>query len=54
VIKEPPGDQKRGNRWWVVVYAGRDPLTGKKRQKTGTAASKAEARQLEARLISRR
>jgi hypothetical protein len=52
VTKEPPGDQKRGNRWWVVVYAGRDPLTGKKRQKTGTAASKAEARQLEARLIS--
>jgi hypothetical protein len=44
--------KKRGNRWWVAVYAGRDPLTGKKRQKTGTAASKAEARQLEARLIS--
>ena len=43
--------KKRGNRWWVV-HAGRDPLTGKKRQKTGTAASKAEARQLEARLIS--
>jgi hypothetical protein len=36
----------------VVVYAGRDPLTGRKRQKTGTAATKAEARQLEARLIS--
>ena len=35
--------EKRGNRWWVVVYAGRDPLTGRKRQKTGTAASKAEA-----------
>ena len=44
--------KKRGNRWWVVVYAGRDPLTGRKRQKTGTAATKAEARQLEARLIS--
>jgi Arm DNA-binding domain len=29
--------KKRGNSWWVVVYAGRDPLTGKKRQKTGTA-----------------
>ena len=26
--------EKRGNRWWVVVYAGRDPLTGRKRQKT--------------------
>jgi integrase len=44
--------KKRGNRWWVVVYAGRDPLTGRKRQKTGTAATKAEARRLEARLIS--
>jgi tryptophan synthase beta subunit len=43
--------KKRGNHWWVVVYAGRDPLTGKKRQKTGTAATKAQARQLEARLI---
>ena len=32
--------------------AGRDLLTGRKRQKTGTAATKAEARQLEARLIS--
>jgi hypothetical protein len=52
VIKEPPVIKKRGNRWWVVVYAGRDPLTGRKRQKTGTAATKAEARQLEARLIS--
>jgi hypothetical protein len=27
----------RGNGWWVVVYTGRDPHTGKKRQKTGTA-----------------
>ena len=44
--------KKRANSWWVVVYTGRDPLTGKKRQKTGTAATKAEARQLEARLIS--
>jgi hypothetical protein len=30
--------KKRGNRWWVVVYAGRDPLTGRKRQKTGLPA----------------
>jgi len=44
--------KKRGNSWWVVVYAGRDPLTGRKRQKTGTAKTKAEARQLEARLIT--
>jgi integrase len=42
--------RKRGNSWWVVVYAGRDPLTGKKRQRTGTAKTRAEARQLEARL----
>jgi hypothetical protein len=43
--------KKRGDRWRVVVYAGRDPLTGRKRQKTGTAATKAEARQLEARPV---
>jgi integrase len=43
--------KKRGNSWWVVAYTGRDPLTGKKRQKTGTARTRAEARQLEARLI---
>ena len=43
--------KKRGSSWWVVVYTGRDPLTGKKRQKTGTAKTRAEARQLEARLI---
>jgi len=44
--------KKRGNHWRVVVYAGRDPLTGRKRQKTGTAATKAQARQLEARLVT--
>jgi transposase len=44
--------KKRGTSWWVVVYAGRDPLTGRKRQKTGTARTYAEARQLEARLIT--
>jgi integrase len=43
--------KRRGNSWWVVVYTGRDPLTGKKRQKTGTARTRAEARQLEARLL---
>jgi integrase len=43
--------KKRGKSWWVVVYTGRDPLTGKKRQKTGTARTRAEARQLEARLL---
>jgi hypothetical protein len=43
--------KKRGKSWWVVVYTGRDPLTGKKRQKTGTAKTRAEACQLEAKLI---
>jgi integrase len=43
--------KKHGNSWWVVVYAGRDPLTGRKRQKTRTAATKAEAHQLVAHLI---
>jgi hypothetical protein len=44
------GDQE-ARQLWLVVYAGRDPLTGRKRQKTGTARTKAEARQLEARLV---
>ena len=35
--------KQRGNRWWFVVWAGRDPLTGRKRLRTGTAATKAEA-----------
>jgi integrase len=53
VIKEPFAViKKRGSSWWVVIYAGRDPLTGRKRQKTGTAETRAEARQLEARLIT--
>jgi hypothetical protein len=25
---------KRGKRWQVVVYAGRDPITGRKRQES--------------------
>jgi hypothetical protein len=44
ILRRKPGRRrprraikKRGNSWWVVVYTGRDPLTGKKRQKTGTA-----------------
>jgi integrase len=43
---------KRGNRWRVIVYVGRDPLTGRKRQKSVTVATRAEARQAEARLIT--
>jgi hypothetical protein len=38
VAETPPQEapqvvKKRGNSWWVVVYTGRDPLTGKKRQR---------------------
>jgi hypothetical protein len=31
--------QKRGNRWRVVVQAGRGPLSGKRRQLSGSAAT---------------
>lgn len=44
--------RKRGTSWRAIVYAGRDPLSGRKRQKTGTAKTRAEAKQLEARLIT--
>ena len=43
---------KRGKRWRVIVYAGRDPITGRKRQKSVTVATRAEAKQAEARLIT--
>ncbi len=43
--------KKRGSSWWVVVYAGKDPLTGRKRQKTGTATTWDAARKLEAKLL---
>ena len=43
---------KRGNRWRVVVQAGRDPLTGQRRQLSGSAASKAEASRLERALLA--
>jgi Arm DNA-binding domain len=43
---------KRGKRWRVIVYAGRDPITGRKRQKRVTVATRAEAKQAEARLIT--
>ncbi|MGH9251580.1 MAG: hypothetical protein ACRD0W_18970, partial [Acidimicrobiales bacterium] len=42
--------QKRGNRWRVVVQAGRDPLTGARRQLSGSAVSEREAVRLERRL----
>lgn len=43
---------KRGKRWRVVVQAGRDPLTGARRQLSGSAASKAEALRVERALIA--
>src|SRR5215211_945737 len=43
---------KRGTRGRVIVYAGRDPSTGRKRQKSVTVATRAEAKQAEARLIT--
>jgi hypothetical protein len=43
---------KRGKRWRVIVYAGRDPITGRKRQKSVTVDTRAEAKQAEARLIT--
>jgi hypothetical protein len=43
---------KRGKRWRVIVYAGRDPITGRKRQKSVTVATRAEAKQAEARLVT--
>jgi hypothetical protein len=41
---------KRGNRWRVVVQAPRDPLTGARRQLSGSAPSQREAVKLERRL----
>jgi hypothetical protein len=42
--------QKRGKRWWVVVQAGRDPLSGKRLQLSGSAATERQAVHLERRL----
>jgi integrase len=42
--------QKRGNRWRVVVQAGRDPLTGARRQLSGSATTEREAVRLERQL----
>jgi integrase len=46
----PPGIYRRGGRFQVKVYAGRDPATGRKRQLSGTAATLAEAKRLRTRL----
>lgn len=42
--------QRRGNRWRVVVQAGRDPITGTRRQLSGSAATEREAVRLERQL----
>jgi integrase len=42
--------QKRGKRWRVVVHAGCDPRTGKRRQLSGSATTEREAVRLERRL----
>ncbi|MGH9076205.1 MAG: hypothetical protein ACRDY0_01915 [Acidimicrobiales bacterium] len=35
--------QKRGGRWRVVVQAGRDPLTGRRLQLSGSARTERDA-----------
>jgi integrase len=44
--------KKRGSRWRVVVQAGRDPLTQRRRQLSGSAATKQEELELERRLMN--
>ncbi len=39
--------QKRGGRWWVVVQLPADPITGARRQLSGSAATEREAVRLE-------
>jgi integrase len=41
---------KRGGRWRVVVYAGLHPVTGQRRQLSGSAPTETAARQLHKRL----
>ena len=42
---------RRGNRWRVVVQGGRDPVTQRRRQLSGSAATKPEALKLESCLL---
>ena len=39
--------QRRGSRWRVVVQAGRDPVTGRRRQLSGSAKTERDAVRLE-------
>jgi integrase len=44
--------RQRGTTWQVIVHAGHDPITGKRRNLTGTARTKREAQALRARLLN--
>jgi integrase len=44
--------RQRGNAWQVIVHAGHDPTTGKRRNLTGTTRTKREAQALRARLLN--
>jgi integrase len=44
--------QRSNGSYEVLVYAGKDPLTGKERRRTGTAHTRKEAEQLRTRLLS--
>jgi integrase len=44
--------RQRGTAWQVIVHAGHDPITGKRRNLTGTARTKREAQALRARLLT--
>ena len=44
--------RQRGNARQVIVHAGRDPLTGKRRNLAGTARTKREVKALRARLLT--
>jgi integrase len=44
--------RERGNAWQVIVHAGRDPLTGKRRNLTGTARTRREAQAPPCRLLT--
>ncbi len=45
--------QRQNGTFRVLVYAGKDPLTGKERRLTGTAPTRKEAEQLRTRLLSK-
>jgi integrase len=44
--------RQRGQTWQVIVHAGHDPITGERRNLTGTARTKREAQALRARLLT--